>query len=458
MTHQDKPESYLVDAEVDVLRSKRRILEEKLAIAEAYRRLATITAEFPTLDLLSEEERARLRSVQTKLPQSMRDELSRIRLDPPADVDIEQFVRDWVDDNWLNTLSHVATTDGTLPRSMIDKALRALYLENQSIHEVREELFEIHRGISWTWGPKVQVWSRKFQIRRDRVRVWFVENIAHVIGNRLGRRAHLLQYISRLKQRKENRIADLRTLENTRVPGGFAKKANEIRSQKTQHRIQYTFSAMSFLFTGGTAIFMVAMLFVGLFELYNAAAIGLGVGVEIPTYHATTKSMATANQTTTATADQSAHSAHETLTFFRSRNPHTAMESSLTALEIILVAPLPYLLVLGLTRYIKALAYQEQADEFRRELLEFKAFEVALFIAIIAAAVVGRVLGGELRWEFAGSVTLIISVLAAYYFLIEKAAKEAAEEERERQHEITEERRRQDAKTAPVTADDHAHH
>ena len=102
-----------------------------------------------------------------------------------------------------------------------------------------------------------------------------------------------------------------------------------------------------------------------------------------------------------------------------------AMTTSLLALEIVLVAPLPYLLLLGLTRYIRALAYQQSASEFRRELLEFKAFEVALFIAIIAAALVERILRDRLDWQFSVAVVPVLAVLAAYYYIIENACNEA---------------------------------
>ncbi|MBL8746024.1 MAG: hypothetical protein JNK58_06675 [Phycisphaerae bacterium] len=104
-----------------------------------------------------------------------------------------------------------------------------------------------------------------------------------------------------------------------------------------------------------------------------------------------------------------------------------------------LVAPLPYLLMLGLGRYIKALAYREEVDRYRAELLDFKGFEVALFISIIAAAVVGRALqdstgsapaaGSEagsdthsLSWQFALAAAILIATLAGYFLIIELRA------------------------------------
>lgn len=172
-----------------------------------------------------------------------------------------------------------------------------------------------------------------------------------------------------------------------------------MRDTRRQHSIQQIVTSLSFFFTGMSAFFMLLMLLIG----------GLTLGYAVMNVYKYKNDL------------------HHGL--------HEAMSIGLTALELILLAPLPYLLVLGLMRYIKALAFQERADEFRRELLEFKAFEVALFIAIIAAAVVSRVLKNDLDLHFAAAVTIIIAVLSGYYFIIEKAAKEAAEEERSRGEE-----------------------
>lgn len=69
---------------------------------------------------------------------------------------------------------------------------------------------------------------------------------------------------------------------------------------------------------------------------------------------------------------------------------HKTMTEGLQALELFILAPLPYLLMLGLGRYVDTLAHSKDAKAAKMELLDFKAFEVALFIAIIAAYLIGQ--------------------------------------------------------------------
>jgi hypothetical protein len=173
------------------------------------------------------------------------------------------------------------------------------------------------------------------------------------------------------------------------------KRGSEIRTQRRQHRIQKLFTQVSVIFTACAALFMFCMLLIGCFEM--ARAVTEGIFHSMP--------------------------GNKTL-------QHDFLLTSLSALEIILVAPLPYLLVLALNRYIKALAYQERTDEFRRELLEFKAFEVALFIAIIAATSVSNILDGTFDLKVAIPVSILIGILSAYYFIIEKACREAVSKDK----------------------------
>lgn len=187
------------------------------------------------------------------------------------------------------------------------------------------------------------------------------------------------------------------------------KRGPELRTARRLDQIQKLFTNVSVLFTAAAALFMFCMLTIGCLELAKAAIQGFGSTFQFAN--------AGAGSHDSSSIGINIASSHEI--------KHEFLITSLTALEIILVAPLPYLLVLALNRYIKALAYQERTDEFRRELLEFKAFEVALFIAIIAATTVSHILNEKFTQEIAIPTVLIIGILATYYYIIEKASKDA---------------------------------
>ena len=118
------------------------------------------------------------------------------------------------------------------------------------------------------------------------------------------------------------------------------------------------------------------------------------------------------------------HGEFHTAAYFKNRigvtDPLGAMITSLHALEMLLLAPLPFLLISGLRRYVRRLDDRDK-ERSKRELGEFKALEVSLFIAIIAAATLERILVKDLDFQFAVSVTLVMVPLVTFYFLIERA-------------------------------------
>jgi hypothetical protein len=333
-----------------------------------------------------------------------------MRIPEPQYVVIDEFMTDWVHENWLPRLGRLSPDRARVPQRVVVDALRAMYQRDNELHETREEIRELQDN-RVRWVPS--------RLRRSSaVLVAYLSIALLSIVRPLANRC-------RFGERIRDRLQDTRQLIDSSRDGSarrsawFAKRASEMRAERRQHFIQKAFSSAGFLFTGVTAVFMSLMLVVGLVTLWNAVCEGLGLPGLVPAVL-----MIDHHQDDMATAphvEPLARAHHASVAEMTGPDPHAAMLTSLAALEIILVAPLPYLLVLGLMRYIKALAYQEQADEFRKELLEFKAFEVALFIAIIAAAVVGRVLQQQLDLEFAISVSLIIGAFALYYFLIERS-------------------------------------
>lgn len=222
-------------------------------------------------------------------------------------------------------------------------------------------------------------------------------------------------------QSAENRAELAELHRNSEIDSGrtrslfsVLKRGPEIRVARQHQRIQKLFTRVSVIFTASAAVFMFSMLFIGCIELSKAVVEGLTVPIELAE---ALRNSAEHSKAESKAVDDGAHNSS-----LKSGSQHQFLLTSLTALEIILVAPLPYLLVLALNRYIKALAYQERSDEFRRELLEFKAFEVALFIAIIAATAVSHILNNEFTLDFALPTAAIIGILAVYYHIIERSA------------------------------------
>lgn len=381
-------------AEIANLNQRLEVLKKKIEIAEAHKSLTKLVAEFPALDILTAAERERIAEIGAVLAKEMRSELKAIGIDCPDGVNVDQFALEWVEVNWVNVVSHLHFDGVTLPKSVVEKSLRALLSEGCEIDETREELLEINRRSPWIYHPHVRRTSKKVKNLRDIFWLFMIRkaNRSGVMSERLKRRImkKRTELLRDIRKRKKGMILRRKIMKSS----GSARRAKELRDTRRQHSIQQLVTSWSFLFTGLSALFMLVMLCVG----------GMALGYAVSNIYGHPNGL------------------HDGL--------HEGMSNGLTALELILLAPLPYLLVLGLMRYIKALAFQERADEFRRELLEFKAFEVALFIAIIAAAVVSRVLKNDLDLEFAIAVTIILAVLAGYYFIIEKAAKEAADEER----------------------------
>jgi hypothetical protein len=108
-----------------------------------------------------------------------------------------------------------------------------------------------------------------------------------------------------------------------------------------------------------------------------------------------------------------------------------ALHLATRGLEFLFLAPLGYFLVLGVARYVEAItpAGKERQtqlfslDSARAELLIVKAFSVALFIAVISASVVSKLLTKEgIDYKTALCGSLLIVVLGTYFVVLEKMA------------------------------------
>jgi hypothetical protein len=131
--------------------------------------------------------------------------------------------------------------------------------------------------------------------------------------------------------------------------------------------------------------------------------------------------------------------------FFGVIAPHTqtyppnvlALKMSVRALEYLLLAPLPYLLMLSMVRYVESMAAGEISGRVRAELAEVKAFWVALLIGILGATMVAKALADrEVGYETAISGGIVIALLSAYFYGLKKlAAAEFASVAEQEEHE-----------------------
>ncbi len=129
--------------------------------------------------------------------------------------------------------------------------------------------------------------------------------------------------------------------------------------------------------------------------------------------------------------------------FFKVIPPHTeayspdvlALKMSVRALEYLLLAPLPYLLMLSMVRYVESMAVGEISGHVRAELAEVKAFWVSLLIGILGATLVAKALAdGKIGYETAISGGIVIALLSVYYYGLKKfACSEAASAMAEKQ-------------------------
>lgn len=365
------------------------ITKAKIELLKAHKELVALADEFPEVEISSADEKRFMSDIAHTLTSEICKEFKDIGIDMPEGINIMSFSEIWIKENWVKTVGNSGCRIDFIPKHIVELASRDLLLKRNEISETLEELLELNRRGPWKYHPSVRKLTFKMRNFRDRINIAHYESVKKMKKVLRLNFDHIDVEISRLTGKIGERKERLKKVMDIEKKSRASRRAKEIRDTRRQHSIQQMVTSLSFFFTGLSALFMLAMLCVG----------GLALGYA--------------------------------LMQIKPDNPYegmkTAMSKSLTALELILLAPLPYLLVLGLMRYIKALAFQERADEFRRELLEFKAFEVALFIAIIAASVVSRVLDDRLNFSFAISVSMILVVLAAYYYLIEQASEKASE-------------------------------
>ncbi len=105
------------------------------------------------------------------------------------------------------------------------------------------------------------------------------------------------------------------------------------------------------------------------------------------------------------------------------------LEACIRGLELLFLAPLPFLIPVSLGRYIRDSKESRDDRQSKADLLSIKALTTALLVAILASDIVGRALGAEgLHYEESISTAVVIAVLALYLFGLERQAREVKAE------------------------------
>lgn len=100
----------------------------------------------------------------------------------------------------------------------------------------------------------------------------------------------------------------------------------------------------------------------------------------------------------------------------------------IAGVELLLLAPVAYLVFIALSNYLREPPNRVAAIRAQADMLRVKAFIAGLLFALLSTQAVGVALSAQMNYEFAISITLIMSVMAVYFFMIERCAARAYEE------------------------------
>jgi MFS family permease len=108
--------------------------------------------------------------------------------------------------------------------------------------------------------------------------------------------------------------------------------------------------------------------------------------------------------------------------------PHSevkAIGGVIGGVEFLLLAPVAYLVCVALSSYLREPPTSLDAVRAQADMLRVKAFIAGLLFALLSTEAVGAALSDKLNYEFAISISLIMSVMAVYFFMIERCASRA---------------------------------
>jgi hypothetical protein len=102
-----------------------------------------------------------------------------------------------------------------------------------------------------------------------------------------------------------------------------------------------------------------------------------------------------------------------------------AIAQVVKGIELLFLAPLAFIVVLGVRRYLKDKFFHVRSKGHGNLLLlEAKALVVSLLMAVVATDLISKILSvGGLTYEAAITESLVIIVLGAYYFALEHAVR-----------------------------------
>ncbi len=91
-------------------------------------------------------------------------------------------------------------------------------------------------------------------------------------------------------------------------------------------------------------------------------------------------------------------------------------------LELLMLAPLPFVLILGLNNYITSIITGRNSHSAKSKLAGVKALWISLLIGVFSTTLLEKAMQMGLSYEIAISFFLILLILMVYYFGLEKLA------------------------------------
>jgi hypothetical protein len=107
----------------------------------------------------------------------------------------------------------------------------------------------------------------------------------------------------------------------------------------------------------------------------------------------------------------------------RQHLPHSAIVTRvIRGVELLLLAPVAYLVLIALGKYLQPPNAGARAHLAHAELLGVKAFVAGLLFALLATNAVGRALDSQLELESAIASCLLMAAVGTYFFLLQRLA------------------------------------
>lgn len=96
------------------------------------------------------------------------------------------------------------------------------------------------------------------------------------------------------------------------------------------------------------------------------------------------------------------------------------MKTTVKSFELMLLAPLPFLLIVGLAQYLRAVTGQTESGTGRLLLTEAKALWVGLLVGVFATDLLDKTLREGIGYEESIATGIVMGILIVYFYLLER--------------------------------------